>query len=67
MISASIDFLRSRNSPYDWKGNLGMLGVEFTRKLLADDGRIDCVDAAVARSIAGNTGSLENEFPKIKL
>ena len=44
-----------------------MLGVEFTRKLLADDGRIDCVDAAVARSVAEARIPLENEFAKIKL
>ena len=39
-----------------------MLRVEFTRKLLADDGRIDCVNAAVVRSVAEARCPLENEF-----
>ena len=44
-----------------------MLRVEFTRKLLADDGRIDCADAAVVRSVAGARGPLENELTEFIL
>ena len=38
-----------------------MLRVQLARELLADDGRSECVDAAVAGDVARGRGPLGNE------
>ena len=49
----------SRNSPHDGKGYFGVLRVQFVGKLLADDSRIEGVDAAVTIDVAMARGPLE--------